>query len=160
MATVQTPKPPSPYRPYRVTMYALFLIFTLGFIGAIIRGVWVDLFRKPASSGIATSVTACVDEANALALKLDSLSMTAFRQDGDWARITADFDGRLAGFQEACASGRLEAAPDVTSALSEAADRLTEYRRHLARCGEEGGRERAALKSSLELLRSTGKSTR
>ena len=35
---------PHEFRPYRVTLYALFLAFTVGWLGLMIRSVYLDLY--------------------------------------------------------------------------------------------------------------------
>ncbi len=153
---VSAPKQPSPYRLYRVTLYALFLAFTLAFIGAIIWGVYSDLYRKP-EDGVpsASTPTACIDEADALARKLDALSVAAFRTgSSDWLALTGEFDRRFSTFQDRCLGNAAPSDPaGLATALQETADHLDEYRRHLARCGEEGARERAAVSAALAALR-------
>ena len=128
--------------------------------------IWVDLYRKSASGTApgAPSVASCADELDLLFRQLTSRSDEAFStglERGDWTGFSADLEQRLERFEGRC----VQAAPSGASlesiaALRDGAAALDALRAHLARCGEDGVKNRAEAATALAKVRAAVRSSR
>jgi hypothetical protein len=158
------PTHPPELRPYRVAIYILFSLFTFTFIGSVIRSVWMDLYGRPPTPVVSQlSAEHCADEIDALHRDLDArMSMpltprTAKNREKfeqEWDRFTRAFEDRLHRVQTDCVdqgAGGMSAA--VHDAMSTSVERLDTLRQHLARCGQDGERERESLAAAIDQLK-------
>ena len=153
---MSSPRHPPHLRPYRLAAYALFFVAAGWLVFALAHGIWSELYRSRGPTGpmgVATTRT-CTDELEALYRRLTSHSGGSVSSGSDRARFTADFEERLARFEQRCVEAApADASPEVRAALATGADRLDDLRLHLSRCGEEGDREAAAVAAVLATLR-------
>lgn len=151
---------PKELRPYRIAIYTVSASFAALLIILLIRSVWLDLYGRPLHQTANTqlNLAGCANELESIFADLsarNSMSAPSDSQDSrDWNEFSRNIEDRLTHLQETC-SGAGESA-EANAVVQDAINRLDKLRQHLARCGEEGDRERRLFVEAMDRIRRTG----